>query len=114
MRFTQPCPTGWTFRPAIPNRIPRPRSCWTPRTAAAYPPDFAAAADYGALRTAEDTWVDDLWSDAVDMGAPLLAATFPRAYIDANRAPDEIDELLLDRPGPAPSTPRPRSAWARA
>ena len=34
------------------------------------------------------------------MGAPLLAATFPRAYIDANRAPDEIDELLLDRPWP--------------
>ncbi|WZB61479.1 N-formylglutamate amidohydrolase [Achromobacter xylosoxidans] len=52
------------------------------------------------MRTAEDTWVDDLWSDAVDMGAPLLAATFPRAYIDANRAPDEIDELLLDRPWP--------------
>ena len=86
----------------------------SPHSGTAYPPDFAAAADYGALRTAEDTWVDDLWSDAVDMGAPLLAATFPRAYIDANRAPDEIDELLLDRPGPAPSTPRPRSAWARA
>ena len=66
------------------------------------------------MRTAEDTWVDDLWSDAVDMGAPLLAATFPRAYIDANRAPDEIDELLLDRPWPGAVNASPKVRLGRA
>ena len=115
MRFTQPLSYRLDLPPRYPESDPSaPLVLDSPHSGTAYPPDFAAAADYGALRTAEDTWVDDLWSDAVDMGAPLLAATFPRAYIDANRAPDEIDELLLDRPGPAPSTPRPRSAWARA
>ena len=38
--------------------------------------------------------VDDLWGDAVGLGVPLIAASFPRDYIDANRAVDEIDPLL--------------------
>jgi len=74
----------------------------SPHSGTTYPPDFAAAADFGALRTAEDTWVDDLWSGAVEHGVPLIGATFPRSYIDANRAIDEIDSLLLDSPWPDP------------
>ena len=33
-------------------------------------------------------------------GRAAAGGDLPRAYIDANRAPDEIDELLLDRPWP--------------
>ncbi|MDQ8032259.1 N-formylglutamate amidohydrolase [Bordetella genomosp. 1] len=72
----------------------------SPHSGTTYPPDFAPAVGFGALRTAEDTWVDDLWGDAVDLGVPLLGASFPRAYIDANRGADEIDQLLLDEAWP--------------
>ena len=101
MRFTQPLSYRLDLPPRYPESDPSaPLVLDSPRSGTAYPPDFAAAADYGALRTAEDTWVDDLWSDAVDMGARAAGGDLPRAYIDANRAPDEIDELLLDRPWP--------------
>ena len=115
MRFTQPLSYRLDLPPRYPESDPSaPLVLDSPHSGTAYPPDFAAAADYGALRTAEDTWVDDLWSDAVDMGAPLLAATFPRAYIDANRAPDEIDELLLDRPWPGAVNASPKVRLGRA
>ena len=80
----------------------------SPHSGTAYPPDFAPAVKLGPLRTAEDTWVNDLWADAVDMGVPLIAAGFPRSYIDANRAADEIDNLLLDQPWPGPITESPK------
>jgi len=80
----------------------------SPHSGTSYPPDFASVADPGALRTAEDTWVDDLWSDAIAMGVPLLAAQFPRAYIDANRSAEEIDTLLLDAAWPGPMVDSPK------
>lgn len=93
-------------RPA--SSVPSPLVLDSPHSGTAYPPDFAPAADFGALRTAEDTWVDDLWSDALEQGVPLLAATFPRSYIDANRACDEIDPLLLAAPWPGPLSDSPK------
>jgi N-formylglutamate amidohydrolase len=77
----------------------------SPHSGTTYPPDFAPSVDFGSLRTAEDTWVDDLWSGAQDMGVPIISATFPRSYIDVNRAADEIDPLLLDSPWPETLTP---------
>jgi N-formylglutamate amidohydrolase len=77
----------------------------SPHSGTTYPPDFASAIDLAALRTAEDTWVDDLWGGAPELGVPLIAATFPRSYIDANRAADEIDPLLLDGQWPDPIVP---------
>lgn len=74
----------------------------SPHSGVQYPPDFAPAIDFAHLRTAEDTWVADLWADAPDIGIALLAARFPRSYIDANRGLDEIDPLLLDQPWPEP------------
>jgi N-formylglutamate amidohydrolase len=67
----------------------------SPHSGTSYPPDFAPAADFAALRTAEDTWVDDLWSGALELGVPMISATFPRTYIDPNRGEDDIDPLLL-------------------
>jgi N-formylglutamate amidohydrolase len=39
----------------------------------------------------EDSFVDELWSAAPASGASLLAALFPRCFIDPNRAPDDVD-----------------------
>ena len=72
----------------------------SPHSGTEYPPDFNAAVPHGQLRTAEDTWVADLWAGALDQGVSMLAARFPRSYIDANRSPDEIDPLLLEEPWP--------------
>ncbi len=48
------------------------------------------------LRASEDALVDALFANAPEHGAPLLAATVPRAWLDLNRAPDEIDPALVD------------------
>ncbi|KAJ8134392.1 hypothetical protein OY671_012395, partial [Metschnikowia pulcherrima] len=83
----------------------------SPHSGTAYPPDFAPAVDFGASRTAEDTWVDESWCDAIDMGVPMIAAGFPRAYSDANRAPDEIDESSSEQawPGAVNASPKVKS-----
>jgi len=44
-----------------------------------------------ALRRSEDCYVDELFSDARGLGAPLLCALFPRSFVDVNRSPTEID-----------------------
>src|SRR5690606_25254975 len=94
-----------SYRLALPARYPEDAGALvldSPHSGTTYPPDFAPSVPFAALRTAEDTWVDDLWGDAVDMGVPLIAAAFPRAYIDANRSPEEIDPQLLAEPWPQP------------
>ena len=96
------------IRPANPVETPVPLVLDSPHSGTEYPPDFAAAIPHGALRTAEDTWVADLWAGALKHGVPMLAARFPRSYIDANRGPDEIDPLLLDAPWPEPLPDSPK------
>lgn len=49
-----------------------------------------------ALRRSEDAYVDTLFADAVTLGAPLIAARFPRAWLDVNRAPGELDPTMFD------------------
>ena len=63
-----------------------------------YPAEFLAAArlDPVGLRRSEDSFVDELFADAPGHGAPLLAATFPRAYCDPNREPWELDPAMFD------------------
>jgi N-formylglutamate deformylase len=53
-----------------------------------------------ALRRSEDAYVDRLFGCAPGLGAPLVAARFARAYVDANREPAEIDPAMLDGPAP--------------
>lgn len=43
------------------------------------------------LRLSEDAYVDQLFTDVPSSGATLLKATHARAYLDLNRAPDELD-----------------------
>lgn len=58
-----------------------------------------------ALDSGWDAWVDELWSCAVRGRAPVLAARFHRAFIDANRASDDVDLALLAGPWPGPVQP---------
>lgn len=47
------------------------------------------------LRKSEDCYVDEIFAPAAGLGAPLLLARFPRAYLDANREPYELDPDLF-------------------
>lgn len=49
-----------------------------------------------SLRRSEDAYVSELFAGVVDLGAPLIAARFPRAYVDANRAPSELDASMFE------------------
>ena len=70
----------------------------SPHSGADYPLDFVAAARLAPLdlRRSEDCFVDDLFAGAPSCGAPLLAATFPRAFCDANREPWELDPAMFE------------------
>jgi N-formylglutamate deformylase len=71
----------------------------SPHSGTDYPADFGLApwlsADSPRLRDAEDTHVEKLYSFAPAMGVTLVQALFPRSYLDANRAPDDVDTALL-------------------
>lgn len=77
----------------------------SPHSGMVWPPDFAPTASRAAILTTWDAFVDELWSDAPTAGATLVAASFPRAYVDVNRAADDIDPELLAEPWPEPLTP---------
>jgi len=48
-----------------------------------------------ALRSSEDAFIDQLVNAAPAHGAPLIAARMPRAWLDLNRAEDELDPALI-------------------
>lgn len=58
------------------------------------------------LRSSEDAFVDRLFASAPDNGAPLLAARVPRAYVDLNRAADDLDPALITGAARRASNPR--------
>ena len=70
----------------------------SPHSGRAYTPDFLASSrlDALALRRSEDSFVEELYAAATACGAPLLSATFPRAWCDANREPWELDPQMFD------------------
>ena len=63
----------------------------------AYTSDFIAESrlDPATLRRSEDSFVDELYGAAPALGAPLLTASFPRAWCDANREPWELDPAMF-------------------
>ncbi|MEM9987917.1 MAG: N-formylglutamate amidohydrolase [Pseudomonadota bacterium] len=50
------------------------------------------------LRRSEDAYVDMLLPPVDDVGAPLLEARFPRAFLDVNRDRREIDQHMFTAP----------------
>ena len=80
----------------------------SPHSGRAYPREFLAGSllDDHLIRSSEDAFVDQLFASAPDHGAPLLLADVPRAYVDLNRAHDELDPALIAGLRSAPQNPR--------
>ncbi|MBI0537299.1 N-formylglutamate amidohydrolase [Roseomonas sp. KE2513] len=74
----------------------------SPHSGRNYPAAFLAESrlDPVALRRSEDGFVEEIFAGAPGKGVPLLAATFPRVYCDANREPWELDPGMFDGPLP--------------
>ncbi len=83
----------------------------SPHSGQHYPADFDYACDFQHLRKAEDTDVDDLYSFAPALGATLVAAEFPRSYLDPNRRVEDIDTGMIEGqwPGPVDLSPKTKS-----
>ena len=80
----------------------------SPHSGAAYEDAFLrkSVLDGMAIRSSEDAFVDKLFDAVPLMGAPLLVADVPRAFVDLNRAADELDPALIDGARGASHNPR--------
>jgi N-formylglutamate amidohydrolase len=80
----------------------------SPHSGRDYSPEFLARVllDRQAIRSSEDAFVDRLFDMAPAFGAPLLAARAPRAFLDLNRAADELDPGVIEGIARAPHNPR--------
>jgi N-formylglutamate amidohydrolase len=85
----------------------------SPHSGADYPQEFVAQSRLGlpGLRRSEDCFVDELFAAAPRLGAPLIRALFPRAFVDPNREPFELDPGMFEDELPAyANTTSPRVA----
>ncbi len=75
----------------------------SPHSGTTYPEPFLAVSrlDRRRIRLSEDAHVDKLFMAAVEAGSPLLRAHFPRAYLDVNREPYELDPRMFEGRLPA-------------
>ncbi|XSG83371.1 MAG: N-formylglutamate amidohydrolase [Methyloligella sp. ZOD6] len=85
------------FEVIRPSHIKHPFVFNSPHSGRRYPKSFLAASklDPLTLRRSEDCFVDELFDFVPELGAPLLIAHFPRAYLDVNREPYELDPVLF-------------------
>jgi N-formylglutamate amidohydrolase len=85
----------------------------SPHSGRLYPPSLVRRSrlDAVTLRRSEDAFVDELFAGVVGLGAPLLAAQFPRAFLDVNRGIAELDAAMFETPLAVPvDAPSPRVA----
>ena len=70
----------------------------SPHSGRNYPASLLARSrlDATTLRRSEDAFVDELYAGALELGTPLLAAQFPRAFLDVNRGMAELDAAMFD------------------
>lgn len=80
----------------------------SPHSGRKYPASFLRASilDQRTIRTSEDAFVDVLLEDVTGFGAPLISAVAPRAFVDLNRAADELDPALVEGVRPIAHNPR--------
>lgn len=86
------------FEVAEPSSLALPLVFSSPHSGSVYPRRFLAAArlEKAVLRRSEDAFVDELFAAAAALGAPLIKARFPRAYLDLNREPYELDPRMFE------------------
>lgn len=80
-----------------PERQTLPLVFASPHSGSEYPPAFleSSCLDPLSLRQSEDSFVNEIFSCAPEMGAPLIHALFPRAFVDPNREPYELDPAVF-------------------
>ena len=80
-----------------PIRLNAPFVFNSPHSGRIYPRAFLESSrlDPNTLRKSEDAFVEELFAPVVGLGAPLMHAHFPRAYLDLNREPYELDPALI-------------------
>ncbi|MFW6076717.1 MAG: N-formylglutamate amidohydrolase [Hyphomicrobiales bacterium] len=85
------------FAVVAPSRQTSPAVFDSPHSGRTYPDSFLKLSrlDALALRRSEDCFIDELFSGAVTLGCPLLKANFPRAFLDLNREPYELDPAMF-------------------
>lgn len=86
------------YKLTMPEQVTTPVVVSSPHSGRYYPWNFMrrSVLDDRAVRTSEDAFVDRLVDAAPGLGAPLLIAEYPRAYIDLNRAVDELDPAVVE------------------
>jgi N-formylglutamate amidohydrolase len=85
----------------------------SPHSGDRYSAEFMAASQLAgrALRKSEDCFVDEIFAAAPELGAPLIRALFPRAFMDVNREAYELDpEMFADKLPAYVNTRSPRVA----
>jgi N-formylglutamate amidohydrolase len=88
------------FETIRPRRMVAPIVFNSPHSGRNYPERFLAMTrlDHLSIRQSEDAFVDEFFARAPHLGAPLLRAHFPRAYLDVNREPWELDPTMFVEP----------------
>lgn len=96
------------FRLELPETLTTPVVVASPHSGRYYPWAFTRRTmlDERAIRSSEDAFMDLLVGGAPELGAPLLAAEYPRAYLDLNRAADELDPAVVEGIGRPSQNPR--------
>lgn len=86
------------FEVLMPRRQTLPLVVASPHSGSIYPSAFVATSrlDPMTLRRSEDCFVDELYGKVPDLGAPLIRALFPRAFLDVNREPFELDPRMFE------------------
>jgi N-formylglutamate amidohydrolase len=101
-------PTSTAFTIDRPHRRETSVIFSSPHSGRDYTSDFLQTTllDARIIRSSEDAYVDQLFAAAPACGAPLISARVPRAFIDLNRAPDELDPALIEGIARSPHNPR--------
>lgn len=88
------------FETVRPRRLTAPLVFNSPHSGRNYPERFLnmTRLDHLSIRQSEDAFVDELFARAPHLGTPLLRAHFPRAYLDVNREPWELDPAMFVEP----------------
>lgn len=101
------------FETVRPRRLTAPLVFNSAHSGRDYPDRFLRMTrlDHLSIRQSEDAYVDELFARAPHLGTPLLRAHFPRAYLDVNREPWELDPQMFVEPlGERFNTTSPRVA----
>lgn len=86
-----------TYSVTMPRVVSTPVVVASPHSGRVYDWDFLTSTvlDADRIRSSEDAFVDLLLAGVPALGAPLLCALMPRAFLDLNRAPDELDPAVV-------------------